>query len=139
MAFVCAVAITIEAAMQKEGQPHIEHREVPMPFESQGFGLASRAKVEPLSHLRQRLLYALTHHASLAKSHQAMLEAFGNTARQMLAIRTLQLWERQITYQMLAAEIRTIRLRTRRDHRAALPAIASALALQPPPKLSFVV
>jgi hypothetical protein len=139
LTLLLAIAVTVESVVEPFlGHPYIEHG-LNFPLQSSpaasGFAFRIGGSAEPLGHLRQRLLYDSTRSARLSKDRRAILNAFPNAARSIVAERFLQLWERQMTYQMLAVEIRS----TRKDYRAALPAIASALDLQPNPVLNFSI
>lgn len=86
---------------------------------------------EPLGTLRTKILYRKRLRAGLSKDKFALPDAYVETAHELMKLRAMQPFERQIQFDCFRAEIERTR-RGRRDFSNALPAIANALGVPYP-------
>lgn len=112
-------------------QPHVEP-ELKLSTPSKQPGPTSSAigdSDEPLGILRQKILYRRSRRASLSKDRFARLNAYVETAHELMHLRRLQRAERQMQFACLQDDIESISVRTRgcHDFSDALPAIAKVL------------
>jgi hypothetical protein len=127
------VGETLVENIREFEQPHIEPELRVSTPTKHSFSASSgvRSGSEPLGILRSRLLYKNSARARLSKDKFALPDAFVKTAHELMRLRVMQPFERQIQFDCFRTNIELMGARTRGSHdfSNALPAIAKILGV----------
>jgi hypothetical protein len=120
---ILAAAIVSETVAEEAheltlSQPHVEPelRQAAPTVHVSSTSPGAGGGLEPLGNLRSRLLYRNSARARLSKDKFALPDAFVKTAHELMRLRAMKQFERQIQFDCFRVEIEFMSARTRGHH-----------------------